>query len=332
MFKPSIEIINEATKIVIVQAENPDGDSLGSSLALEELLAERGKEVSLYCAIDVPKYLRYVTGWDRVTNDWPRSFDLAIIVDTTAETLLVKTLKYPGVRHSLETHPVLVLDHHSDAEDEFSFQHTSLIDSSVVSTGELIYKLASEAGWDITPIAAENMLISMLSDSLGLTTQNVTAETYQHAANLTKLGASPSVIEERRRDYMRKPADILSYKGDLIKRIEYSLEGELATVHIPWEDIQEYSDRYNPSVLVLDEMRLVEGVRVACAVKTYPDGKLTGKLRCNIPVAGTIAGYFGGGGHGYSAGFKVYESYDKIMQELVTATKKALDDYDTQTP
>lgn len=331
MLSSAQSLIDAANHVVVIQAENPDGDSLGSSLALEELLGELGKNVALYCAIDIPKYLHYVTGWDRVTNEWPRDFDLAIIVDTTAETLLVKTLRYAGVRHSLETHPVLVLDHHSDAEDEFTFEHTSVIDSSVVSTGELLYKIASEAKWDITPVAAENMLISMLSDSLGLTTQNVAAETYQHAADLAKLGASPSAIEERRRDYMRKPADILSYKGDLIKRIQYSLDGELATVHIPWEDIQEYSDRYNPSVLVLDEMRLVEGVRVACAIKTYPDGKLTGKLRCNKPVAGTIAGYFGGGGHGYSAGFKVYENYDKIMQELVTATHKALDDYDAQT-
>ena len=96
-----------------------------------------------------------------------------------------------------------------------------------------------------------------------------------------------------------------------------------------WEDIQEYSDRYNPSVLVLDEMRLVEGVEVACAIKTYPDGKLTGKLRCNKPVASAIAGYFGGGGHSYAAGFKVHESLDVIMQELLTATDKALKEYDT---
>ena len=77
-------------------------------------------------------------------------------------------------------------------------------------------------------------------------------------------------------------------------------------------------------MLVLDEMRLVEGVEVACAIKTYPDGKVTGKLRCNRPVAGDIAGFFGGGGHSYAAGFKVHESYDTILRELLTATDKAL--------
>jgi len=330
MTKEIINLVSNAQHVLVFQAENPDGDSLGTSLALEELFAEQGKKVTLFCAIETPKYLRYIKGWERVTTEWPNTYDIAILVDTTAETLMVKTLSTPGIRHSLETHPVIVIDHHAEAEDELQFEHHSYIDTQVVSTGEAVYKLAVEAGWPITPQAAEDLLISILSDSLGLTTQNVTAETYRHASDLVALGASPADIEERRRDYMRKPADILAYKGELIGRIEYSLDGALATVHIPWEDIQQYSDRYNPSVLVLDEMRLVEGVRIACAFKTYPDGKLTGKLRSNIPVAGQIAGYFGGGGHGYSAGFKVYESLDTVMHELIEATEKALREYDTE--
>src|SRR5690606_4193268 len=102
------------------------------------------------------------------------------------------------------------------------------------------------------------------------------------------------------------------------------LDGKLALIHIPWEEIQAYSDQYNPSVLVLDEMRFVEGVQLGVAIKTYPDGKLTGKIRSNLPIADTVAGYFGGGGHAYAAGFRVYESYDTIIAELVTAVQAAI--------
>ena len=77
---------------------------------------------------------------------------------------------------------------------------------------------------------------------------------------------------------------------------------------------------------MLDEMRLVENVEVAIAVKTYPDGKLTGKLRTNLPVSDQIAGYFGGGGHPYAAGFRVYEEYSKVISELVEVTGKVLKD------
>jgi phosphoesterase RecJ-like protein len=328
MFDTILETLNGAQKIVIIQAENPDGDSLGSSLALEELLAEAGKDVKLYCAIDIPKYMHYIKGWDRVEKDWPTDREVAIIVDTSAEALIQQALSQPGVRHFLESHPVIIVDHH-ETEGDLPFNTITYVDSKAVATSEILYRLAKEAGWTITPSAAESMFVSIQADSLGLSTPSTTADSYQVAADLVALGANPAEIEERRREYMKKPADILAYKGELISRIEYHLDGKLATVHIPWADIQEYSDRYNPSVLVLEEMRMVEGVEVAVAIKTYPDGKLTGKIRVNAPIADQVAGYFGGGGHQYAAGFKVFENYDTIITELIKASDKAITDYES---
>lgn len=325
MYKAATQLIDNAQKIIIIQAENPDGDSLGSSLALEEILSDLGKKVTLYCPVEIPKYMRYIQGWDRVVADFDTGADLAIIVDTAADVLISKVLEAPGVRHFLESHPVLVIDHHT-TESNLSFDHTMLSDDAV-ATSEVVYKLASDNNWTINAQAAENMLIAIMSDSLGLTTQNVTPNTFHVAGQLTALGASNSVIEERRREFMKKSPEILAYKGELIGRIEYLLEGKLALVHIPWEDIQAYSDQYNPSVLVLDEMRLVEGVALGVAIKTYPDGKITGKLRGNLPIAETVAGYFGGGGHKYAAGFRAYEEYDTIVRELIDATDKAVKEY-----
>ena len=321
--------LSEAQTIVVIQAENPDGDSLGSALALEELLAEAGKDVILYCAIDIPKYLRYIKGWDRVEKEWPTNADLAIIVDTSSKALLEQSLETAGVRHFLESHPVIVFDHHLNTEGDLPFETIAVVDPEAVATSEVIYEFAKDIGWVIPPQAAENMFASLQADSLGLTTQNTTHKSYRTAADLVGLGAVPADIESRRREYMKKPADILAYKGQLISRIEYDLDGRLATVHIPWEEIEEYSDRYNPSVLVLDEMRLVDTVAVAVALKTYPDGKITGKIRANIPIAEDVAGYFGGGGHGYAAGFKLFETYDTIRTELLTAVEKAITTYET---
>lgn len=327
MVSEAIALLNQAQKVIIIQAENPDGDSLGSSLALEEILSDLGKEVILYCPVDIPKYLRYVKGWDRVVSDFDTSADMAIIVDTTAEVLLTKVLETPGVRGYLESHTVLVIDHHLQNDHGLSFPHT-LVAEEAVATSQVIYQLARSAGYSINQQAAENMMIALMSDTLGLTTQNVTAQTYRLAADLAELGANNHAIEERRREFMRKSPEILAYKGRLIERIEYSLDGRLATIHIPWSEIEEYSDQYNPSVLVLDEMRMVEGVQISVALKTYPDGKLTGKIRANQPIAEQVAGYFGGGGHAYAAGFRVYEDYDTIMTELLTAVDKALTDYE----
>ncbi len=323
MFDTAHTLIDTAKRIVIIQAENPDGDSLGSSLALEEILGDLGKDVSMYCPVDTPKYLRYLRGWDRVENVFDAQADLAIIVDTSADVLLGKVLDTPGVRSFLESHPVLVLDHHA-TESTLSFDHT-MVSAQVVATGELIYNLASSADWTINAQAAENMMAAMMSDSLGLTTPNVTAATFLVASKLTELGASNAAIEERRREFMKKSPEILAYKGKLIERVEYLLDGKLALVHVPFDEIEAYSDQYNPGALIGDELRLVEGVEVSCVIKTYPDGRLTARLRSSVPVSETIAGYFGGGGHAYAAGFRVYEDYDTIVRELVDATSKAFD-------
>jgi phosphoesterase RecJ-like protein len=328
MFETATKMISDAKKIVVIQAENPDGDSLGSSLALEEILGDLGKDVSIYCPVEIPKYMRYIQGWDRVVSTFDASCDLAIIVDTSADVLITKVLETPGVRHFLESRPVLAIDHHT-TKSSLSFDHTMLSEDAV-ATSEIIYKLASANKWAINAQAAENMLVAIMSDSLGLTTQNVTPNAFFVAGKLVELGASNAVIEGRRREFMKKSPEILAYKGELISRIEYLLDGKLAIVHIPWEDIQAYSDQYNPSVLVLDEMRLVEGVEIGIAIKTYPDGKLTGKLRSNIPISEDVAGFFGGGGHKYAAGFRVYEEYDKIVSELVGATDKALKNYEAE--
>lgn len=323
MYDEVTKLINDSNKIIVIQAENPDGDSLGSSLSLEEILSDLGKEITLYCPVEIPKYLRYINGWDRVVNVFDSSADLAIIVDTTADILITKVLDTPGVRHYLETNNVIAIDHHI-SKSNLSFNHTLLTDENAVSTGEIIYKLAAANNWQINSSAAENMLITIMSDSLGLTVKGVSPETFFVAGKLTELGASNYASEMRRREFMKKSPEILKYKGILIERIEYFLDGKLALIRIPFEEIREYSDKYNPSMLVLDEMRLVEGVEVGVAIKTYPDGRLTGKLRSNQPISSTIAGYFGGGGHEYAAGFRVYESIDTIIPELLDAADKAI--------
>ena len=310
------DFLRDKEKICVIQAENPDGDSLGSAIALDYLLSN--KEVSLYCPVDIPKYLRYFADWSRVTNEFDYKADGYIIVDTAAEVLLSKLLDDTAIRNRLHSAPILVIDHH-ETEDDLSFPHESIIETRP-ACAEVLYQIAKDQSIKISKEAAEAIFQGILSDTLGLTSSSVTADTFEIAADLTKLGANISELEDRRREFMKKSQRILDYKADLIKRIDYSLDGALATVHIPWDDIREYSDEYNPNVLILEEMRLVEGVQVAVAVKTYPDGKVTGKIRTasNTPIAEQIAGYFGGGGHPQAAGFRTYDTtYDEVVRELI---------------
>ena len=325
MYNTFKEFIQGKERICVIQAENPDGDSLASAVALDYLLGD--KEISLYCPVDIPKYLHYFTDWSRVTNEFDYKANGYIIVDTAAEVLLSKLLDDAAIKNRLYSAPVLVIDHH-ETPDNLDFPHESIIEIRP-ACAEIIYHIAKKQKLDISKETAEVIFQGILSDTLGLTSATVTAETFEIAAELTRLGADISNLEDRRREFMKKSPRILDYKADLIKRIEYHLDGILSTVHIPWDDIREYSDEYNPNVLILEEMRLVEGVKVAIAIKTYPDGKLTGKIRCasDAPVADKIAGYFGGGGHPYAAGFRTYDSsYEETIRELIKITPEILNE------
>ncbi|MBQ2695130.1 DHH family phosphoesterase [Candidatus Saccharibacteria bacterium] len=326
MYQSFLDFVKDKNRICVIQAENPDGDSLGSAIALDYILAD--KEVSLYCPVDIPKYLRYFADWARVEIDFDFKADGYIIVDTAAEILLSKLLGDTAIRNRLYNAPVLVLDHH-ETEDDLNFPHETIIETRPACC-ELIYEIASAQNMPIGKSASEALMQGIMSDTLGLTSSGVTARTFEICAELTKLGADVAGLEERRREFMKKTPQILDYKADLIKKIDYSLDGELATVHITWDEIREYSDEYNPNVLILEEIRMVEGVKVGVAIKTYPDGKVTGKIRCTIeaPIADKIAGYFGGGGHPYASGFRTYDTtYEDVVTDLVHVVPELLADF-----
>lgn len=332
MYQSFIDFIKDKQHLSIIQAENPDGDSLGSALALDYLL--NGHEVSLYCPVDIPKYLRYFDDWSRVSNEFDFNADGYIIVDTAAEILLSKLLDDPTIKNRLVRSPIFVLDHH-ETEDDLSFAHLGLI-QTLPACCDLIYRIAKEQeilSKDYESLseedktresrACEYLYYGILSDTLGLVSPAVSAETFDIVGDLVRRGLNVSDLDEKRREFSKKSPRILDFKADLIKRVEYYLDGRLAAVHIPWEDIQAYSDEYNPNVLILEELRMVEGVEIAVAIKTYPDGKVTGKLRSNKDCCDKIAEYFGGGGHPYAAGFRTYDlSYEDTVHEIIGAITK----------
>ncbi len=319
------QLVGQASKIVIVQADNPDADSLGSALALEQILGEMGKSIALYCGVDMPDYLKYLPGWDRVLKDLPSQFDLSVIVDASTYTLLEK-LESSGQLAWLKAKPSIVLDHHALVENPLDFASASIIDPNVASTGELIYNLARELKWPLDKTSGEFIMASILGDTQGLTNDLAKASTYIVMAKLIELGVDRPALEEKRREASKMPEKILRYKAKLIERVEFTTNGKLATATIPQNEINEFSPLYNPGVLIQFDMLQTQGVLMSIVFKVYDRDRVTAKIRCNsgAPIANKLAEHFGAGGHPYSAGFKVEDGtpFDQIKSDcLETATK-----------
>jgi phosphoesterase RecJ-like protein len=316
-------LVKDAQRIVIIQADNPDGDSLASSLALEAIFTEMGKKPYMYCGVDIPSYLRYMDGWDRVLRSLPKDFDLSIIVDTSSLLLLENLQKTDEIKW-LKTKPCIIIDHHS-SEPTIDFAAIEHIEHAV-STGELLYELAKEHSWPVPLDAAQFIVYSILSDSLGLISESTSPRSVRIVAELMDKGVSLAALDAKRKEFQKKQPELLSYKGDLLKRIGYSESGNIAYIDIPWEEIEKYSPLYNPPMLVIDEMRQTEGVMIAVAFKSYPDGRVTAKLRSNYgyPVCAAVAEQFGGGGHPYASGFRVTDGTS--LEEVKEKCFKLIDE------
>lgn len=321
------EAIGSAKTIVIVQADNPDSDSLASSLALEQILGDLEKEVVLYCGVDIPSYLSYMPGADRVVGELPKAFDLSLIVDTSSDSLL-EQLNKNGAKSWLAAKPSIIIDHHT-TEPTISFS-SIIANHPAVATGEVIFELAKQLKWPINQEAKELLAMAILSDSLGLTSEATTARSIHIIAELVEGGVKLAQLENARRQTMRREAELVHYKGRLLERVEFYDNDRIASVTIPQDEIDKYSPLYNPPMLVLDDMRLAKNTDIAVAFKTYRDGKITGKIRSNYGrgISDKLAEHFGGGGHPYAAGFKIQDgrNFDELKAEFMKLASKLLDE------
>jgi bifunctional oligoribonuclease and PAP phosphatase NrnA len=119
-----------------------------------------------------------------------------------------------------------------------------------------------------------------------------------------------------------------------LQRVEYHANFRIATVSIPWRELETYSPQYNPSMLVMEDMRMTTGTEIAIAFKMYKDGKMTAKIRCNLgtPIAAELAKHFGGGGHVYASGFKIQDGrpFNEVKSECIELTTKLLNNLERE--
>lgn len=327
MFDQIKEIIGDAQRIVVLQADNPDADSLGSALALEAILSEQGKDVALYCAVDIPGYLKYLTGWSRVLRELPKNFDASIIVDTSTKTLFEKSIE-TGEYQWLGTKPCVVIDHHAETANDIEFATVVVNPENASSTAEVIYEFAIKTYGKVPKDASDPIMTGILGDTQGLTNQLATARTYEIMSELIANGADRPALEELRREASKMHESIYRYKGKLIERTEFANDNQIALVSIPQAELILYSPLYNPGPLIQTDMLQIEGVRVGIVFKVYDDGKITGMIRCNTgaEIANKIAVHFGGGGHGFAAGFKITDGrpFNEVKSECIKYTSELL--------
>jgi phosphoesterase RecJ-like protein len=173
-----------AQRILITTHIRPDGDAIGSSLALGLALVDAGKQVQVVLADGVPSSYKFLPGTDMVHAKADGEFDLIVSVDCS-------DLKRVGSALDGYRPPDLVIDHHLTNE---SFGTLNLVDSQAAATASLLTRYMPEWGLRLTAPIAANLLTGLVTDTLGFRTTSTTPETLHQAADLLELGADLSTI------------------------------------------------------------------------------------------------------------------------------------------
>ncbi len=316
------ELVADAQTILVLQPERPDTDSLCSALILEHLLGDLGKTVVMYCKDELPPYINYFPGIDRLVDEMPDKFDLSILVDAGSAQQVARTMeKY---QNKLSAKPFFIIDHHG-IRSPLAFPTIDIIDPKASAAGELLVYVARKLNWKLNDNAAALVVSAIMSDTLGLSTPSTTADTVQTVADMMRQGVDLSELNLARLAAGALEQDVFALKGKLLGDVEFLLNGRLALLTVGPDTLKAYAKRYDPAALVIYDMQHVRGVEIAVVIRDYhPKIKLS--LRANGPFAAPVAAVFGGGGHPAASGATI-ESGDVIetRTKIIETTRQVLE-------
>lgn len=303
-------LIEEASVIAVCAHTSPDGDAIGSSLALAELIERRweGKHVTCLLADDdiVPRTYSFLPGIERLTrpSDYAADPDLFICVDLSAPSRLSEAEAV--LKRSAK---VAVLDHHP-AGDEF--WDAGVVRTDAAAAGVVVAEFALHLGEPLSPTMAQNLLCAIVTDTGRFQYSNADGEAFEVASMLVDAGANPAdialhVYQSDRLAYIHLCAVVMA-------RISTFEGGKVAYSYATAADFKSNDVPLAECDGLVDLVRCVDGTEVALFLKEVPGGKVRGNLRskCGIDISG-IAREFGGGGHKAAAGFTFEGTIDETL-------------------
>jgi bifunctional oligoribonuclease and PAP phosphatase NrnA len=296
------KLLEEKESFLLICHSDPDGDAVGSVLALSEVLRSRGKKVASICKDNIPAIFNYLDGVVSIKNEIKDDFDAVILLDNgdfkrTGFVEDIKALQKQGL-------PVLNIDHHPK-NDLWKVVNINYCDEKASSTAELIYKIFIGIGYEINPSVATSLLTGIFYDTGGFRHPNTTETVLSIAAELLKKGAKLKKISENIANV--KSMSVLKIWGIALNRLKYNKKLGISFSVISQKDLDSCGateEDVSGLVNLLNSSPESKAALLLCETK---DGKIKGSLRTDrddVDVA-KIAELLGGGGHRKASGFTI---------------------------
>ena len=306
-----VKVIQSGRKFLVTSHENPDGDAIGSMLALGLGLESLGKEVTLYNKDGTPKNLSFLPGVERVSNSLNRNhrFDATFIVDCASLERVGKDFKdFRGGGTQV------LIDHHAT---NTPWTELFLIDPESPSTGALVYSLLEAIHVEITPEIATNIYTIIMLDTGSFHYQNSTPEAFRAAARMVEMGANPWEVSQA--FYENESPGRISLLGLVLPTLEVSEDGRIASVTVKKEMLSATGTSREDTEGFVNYPRSLSGVMVAVLFREEEEGwKVSLRSKDSVNVA-EIAVRFGGGGHERAAGCTISGDLHQVKKRLYKA-------------
>ena len=312
----------EGSKRILISGHlSPDGDSLGSMIALARLLNQAGHEA--YATADVnalgkPGFLRGVEALIPVRKLKRQKFDLFLAVDCGGVDRLP-----PEVRPFAEKLPRVCIDHHKT--NDGSFAAASIVDAGASSAGELVWRFAKWMEWKIDDVTAEALWVAMITDSGRFAYDSTSSGTMRAAGDLLKHNVRTAYINDLiYGNFSRKAIEL---KRIAWRSLHVWKNRKVAEVTLTRDDFREVRGTKAEAEDIIEIPRSVAKNEIALFFYQIPDR--TKETRCSIRTRGewdatVLAGKFGGGGHARAAGCTIKGTMGSAKRKMRAAVKELL--------
>ncbi|MGZ4333882.1 MAG: DHH family phosphoesterase [Gaiellaceae bacterium] len=311
--KAIADALRKHDRFLVVTHENPDGDALGSLLAVTLALRQLGKDAVMYLPGPTPLPREYAfMPLDELVREPPTDAAdrVLLAVDCAKEDRI-------GDEAALSRAPlVLDIDHH---HDNTRFGDLNLIVADASSTGEVLRDVFAELGVELTPELAEPLYIALVTDTGRFQYANTTPKALRLAAELVEAGADIHAVFQR--VYESVEFAKLKLLARALGRAEVLEGGRIVVSHLLRSDFAEVGASEPYSEGLIDYLRAVEGAELAVLIREQPSHgahAYKGSLRSSIDEldVSAIARRFGGGGHRQAAGFSTDLPLSEIVDQI----------------
>jgi phosphoesterase RecJ-like protein len=308
-------VLREKNRFLIACHENPEGDAIGSELALALALRKMGKTATVLNADPVPANLLFLPGAGTVVFAEDGSkYDVGVVVDCGSPE------RTGRVGQELRKCPLLInIDHHRTNGD---LGDLALVDPDAAATGLLIHRVLSAMGYEIDLDVATNIYVAVLTDTGSFHYGSSSPEAFEVAGEMVRRGVDPWAVAEQ--VYETQSARRLRLLGRVLASLEVSADGRVACITTMREDLREFASGKDALEGFINYPRSIVGVEVAVSFREE-EGVFRVSFRSKGRVdVSAVAVRFGGGGHRNAAGCTVPGTLADVKKSVLEALAAVL--------